>query len=70
MIVDSEVTSIVINLSERSITIASDEGELKKVEWKWDEEGAEGFAETIAAIEEDDRDKLENYSIYKEEIYK
>ena len=45
MIVDSEVTSIVINLSERSITIASNEGELKKVEWKWDEEGAEGPGE-------------------------
>ena len=61
MIVDSEVTSIVINLSERSITIASNEGELKKVEWKWDEEGAEGFAETIAAIDEVTEAEIRTY---------
>tara|TARA_B100000427_G_C15281563_1_gene495646 strand:+ start:159 stop:365 length:207 start_codon:yes stop_codon:yes gene_type:complete len=48
---DSQVEEIIINFSDRSVTILSDEGELKRVEWKWDREGAEGFAETIAGIE-------------------
>ena len=42
---------VFINFSKRSVTIMSSEGEEQTVNWKWDEEGAEGFAETVSAIE-------------------
>ena len=58
---DSEVQEIVINFSDRSVTILSDEGELKRVEWKWDREGAEGFAETIKGIEEVTEAEIRTY---------
>jgi len=48
---DSVLEHITINFSARSVTILSDKGEEKTIEWKWDQEGAEGFAETISAIE-------------------
>ena len=35
---DSQVEEIIINFSDRSVTILSDEGELKRIEWKWDQQ--------------------------------
>ena len=43
---------IFINFSQRRVTLLDDEGYEKYVQWKWDSEGAEGFAETIADIQE------------------
>ena len=43
-----EVEQIFINFSQRSVKIVDDEGYEKTVNWKWDDEGAEGFAETVA----------------------
>ena len=39
----------------------ADEGELKRVEWKWDSEGAEGFVETIKGIEEVTEAEIRTY---------
>jgi len=43
---------IFVNFSKRKVTLVDDEGYEKYVQWKWDEEGAEGFAETVADIQE------------------
>tara|TARA_B100001996_G_scaffold118199_1_gene89460 strand:+ start:3213 stop:3413 length:201 start_codon:yes stop_codon:yes gene_type:complete len=48
---DSVLEHVTINFSARSVTILSDKGEEKTVEWKWDDEGAQGFAEVVGAIE-------------------
>tara|TARA_B100000131_G_scaffold322890_1_gene378594 strand:- start:1310 stop:1507 length:198 start_codon:yes stop_codon:yes gene_type:complete len=47
---DTFLEEVYINLSKREVTIISDEGEVKKVSWKWDDEGSEGFAETVDMI--------------------
>ncbi len=47
---DSTLEEVWINFSKRQITLISDEGEIKKIDWKWDDEGAEGFAETVELI--------------------
>ena len=43
---------IFVNFSKRKVTLVDDEGYEKYVNWKWDEEGAEGFAETVSDIQE------------------
>ena len=42
-----------INFSKRSIKLLDDEGYEQNVTFKFDEEGAEGFAETISSINAD-----------------
>lgn len=42
---------IYIDFSKRQVVIESDKGQRKTVQWKWDREGSEGFAETVSAIE-------------------
>lgn len=42
---------IYIDFSKRQVTIQSDQGQCKTVQWKWDREGSEGFSETVSAIE-------------------
>ena len=49
---DTSVEQIYINFSQRSVKIVDDEGAYKTVNWKWDEEGSEGFAETVTQIAE------------------
>ena len=39
----------------------SSEGEEQTVNWKWDEEGAEGFAETVSAIESATDSEMRTY---------
>tara|TARA_B100001250_G_scaffold287635_1_gene249457 strand:+ start:3207 stop:3401 length:195 start_codon:yes stop_codon:yes gene_type:complete len=46
------VEHIFINLSKRSIKLVDEEGYEEVVEWKWDNEGSEGFSETVATISE------------------
>ena len=48
---DTAVEHVFINISKRSVKILDNEGYDKEVEWKWDLEGAEGFAETADAIQ-------------------
>ena len=43
------LAQIFINFSKRSIKLLDNEGYEQTVEFKFDEEGAEGFAETIGA---------------------
>ena len=49
---ETTVEQIFINFSKRSIKIVDNEGYDKTVTWKWDDEGSEGFAETISGIQE------------------
>lgn len=50
-----------INFSRRSVTITSSEGKKRTVTWKWDREGSEGFAETVAVIEEATDPEIRTY---------
>lgn len=43
---------IFVNFSKRKVTLVDEEGYEKYVQWKWDLEGAEGFAETVADLQE------------------
>lgn len=49
---DSSVEQVLVNLTNRSVTILSNEGEVREVHWKQDEEGADGFHETLSQIQE------------------
>ena len=42
--------NVFINFSKRQIKLVDEEGYDKVVEWKWDQEGTEGFAETVHMI--------------------
>ena len=44
---------IFINFSKRSIKLVDDEGYEQNVTFKFDEEGAEGFADTVNSINAD-----------------
>lgn len=41
-----------VDFTQRSIKILSDDGHEETINWKWDEEGAEGFAHTVSMIQE------------------
>ncbi len=43
---------IFINFSKRKMTLVDDEGYENEVQWKFDSEGSEGFAETISEVQE------------------
>ena len=49
---DRSVEQIFINFSKRSVKILDNEGYDKTVNWKWDIEGAAGFAETVSDIQD------------------
>ena len=44
------LSHIFINMSKRSVKLMDDEGYEQEVNFKFDEEGAQGFAETIEKI--------------------
>lgn len=48
---DSALETVLVNITERTMTLISDEGEERKVQWKHDSEGAEGFAETVSKVQ-------------------
>ena len=50
--VESELAHVFVNFSKRTIKIVDDEGYDKTVNWKWDNEGSEGFSETVKDIED------------------
>lgn len=41
---------VIVNVSERKIQMYSDLGDYQEVQFKWDEEGYEGFTETWQSI--------------------
>ena len=43
---------IFVNFSKRKITLVDDEGYENEVQWRFDKEGTEGFAETISEVQE------------------
>ena len=59
---DTSVEQIYINFSQRSVKIVDDEGAYKTINWKWDEEGSEGFAETVTQIAENVDSDLVTYT--------
>jgi hypothetical protein len=46
------LSHIFVNFSKRKMTLVDDEGYENEVQWKFDEEGTEGFSETIAEVQE------------------
>ena len=50
--VESKLAHVFVNFSKRTIKIVDDEGYDKTVNWKWDNEGSEGFSETVRDIED------------------
>lgn len=46
----SYLSKVVLNVSNRTIEIYSDDDQYEVVQFKWDEEGAEGFAEQMSLI--------------------
>ena len=50
MDLDVELQQIFINFSKRKLTLQDIEGYSEDIEFRWDEEGSEGFAETVAKI--------------------
>lgn len=46
------LSHIFVNFSKRKMTLVDDEGYEKDVHWKFDDEGSEGFAETISEVQE------------------
>ena len=46
------LSHIFVNFSKRKMTLVDDEGYEKDVQWKFDDAGSEGFAETISEVQE------------------
>lgn len=46
------LSHIFVNFSKRKMTLVDDEGYENEVQWRFDEEGTEGFAETISEVQE------------------
>ena len=42
-----------INIVQRSISLQDSDGNIEKIRFKWDKEGAEGFQESVRQICED-----------------
>tara|TARA_B100000427_G_scaffold57718_2_gene45292 strand:+ start:16304 stop:16546 length:243 start_codon:yes stop_codon:yes gene_type:complete len=49
---DEALEEVIVNFSKRQITLISDEGDNKIIKWKWDDEGSQGFAETVDLIKQ------------------
>ena len=47
-----ELCQVFVNFSKRSINLLDNEGYEKTVNWKWDDEGSQGFAETVELIKQ------------------
>jgi len=41
-----------VDIPKRTVKIMADDGRDEKVQWKFDEEGSEGFTETLATFRE------------------
>ncbi len=45
------IEQVFINFSRRSVKIVDSDGYDDTIEWKWNEEGANGFLETVTNIQ-------------------
>ncbi len=45
------IDQVFINFSRRSVKIVDSDGYDDTIEWKWNEEGANGFLETVTNIQ-------------------
>ena len=50
---DESLEEVIVNFAKRQVTLISDEGDNKIINWHWNDEGAEGFAETVNSINDD-----------------
>ena len=46
------LTYVWINIRTRTLSLQSDDGNIEKVRFSWDEDGAKGFAEVVSVIKE------------------
>jgi|TARA_R100000005_G_C4852263_1_gene118007 hypothetical protein len=53
---------IFVNFTQRKITIVDDEGYDEVIQYRFDDEGAEGFHETITSFKKNVPDELITYS--------
>tara|TARA_B100000900_G_C20268339_1_gene588915 strand:+ start:60 stop:257 length:198 start_codon:yes stop_codon:yes gene_type:complete len=49
---DTWLEHVFVNFSKRSVKLMDNEGFDRTIEWQWNKEGAEGFAEIISAIQD------------------
>ena len=58
---DTYLEHIWVDISRRSVKIMDSEGVDEVVQWKFDEEGAEGFSETLTTFNENVPSELITY---------
>tara|TARA_A200000159_G_scaffold145999_1_gene152007 strand:- start:5334 stop:5531 length:198 start_codon:yes stop_codon:yes gene_type:complete len=58
---DTYLEHIWVTISQRTIKIMDNEGVDEVIKWKFDEEGAEGFSETIAEFNKNVPEDLITY---------
>ena len=46
------LTYVWINISTRTLSLQSDDGNIEKIRFSWNEDGAKGFAEVVSVIKE------------------
>ena len=49
---EEDLEHIWVDIPKRTVKIMADDGRDEKVQWKFDEEGSEGFTETLATFRE------------------
>lgn len=49
---DTYLEHVWVNIPKREVKIMDDEGRDETVQWKFDDEGAEGFTETVSHFRE------------------
>ena len=49
---DTYLEHVFINFSKRSVKLLDNEGFDRVIDWMWNKEGAEGFAEVVSAIQD------------------
>ena len=49
---DEALEEVIVNFAKRQITLISDEGDNKIINWKWDDDGSQGVAETVELIKQ------------------
>ena len=49
---DESLEEVIVNFAKRQVTLISDEGDNKIIKWHWNDEGAEGFAETVDLLKQ------------------
>jgi hypothetical protein len=61
MSTETYLEHIWVNIPQRTVKILDNEGYDEVINWKFDEEGSEGFSETIATFQENVPNELITY---------